>query len=154
MTTDLNTPDHIAAFLRRFYDKVLADAHLAPIFVEGAGIDLPQHLAIIESYWCKMLLGAPGYDRHTMNIHRAVHQRHAFTAADFDRWLAYFEASLDEAHQGPCTDRARKVARSIAGNMKEALLAPGDYRRRTRDIADRAQLIRPPAGSADGASMG
>lgn len=136
MTQDLDTPDAIHTFIHRFYDKVLADEQLAPIFLKIANIDLDHHLDIIESFWRKLLLGEKDYDRHMMNIHRAVHQRHGFTPADFDRWLGYFEATLAEGYRGPYTDRARYLAHSIAAHLQEALLAPDNFAERTARPAE------------------
>lgn len=131
MTQDLDTPAAIHHFIRRFYDKVLSDEKLAPIFLQTANIDIEHHLSIIESFWRKLLLGEKDYDRHMMNIHRAVHQQGAFTPADFDRWLQHFEATLEEGYQGPFTDRARYLAHSIAAHLREALLAPDNFSHRT-----------------------
>ena len=125
MLTDLDTPDEIARFIDAFYAKVLKDQQLAPIFIDVAGIDLDVHLGHIRQYWEKLLLGATDYRRHTMNIHRALHAQRALTAADFTRWLALFEETLDERYQGPRAERARQVARHIAANMQRALVEEG-----------------------------
>ena len=130
---DLDSPEQIAAFVDRFYERLLADPELRPIFIDAAGIDLSTHLPRIRAYWRKMILGEPGYRRHTMNIHRAVHARRPFTAADFDRWLALFTATLDDAYAGPCSERARRLATRIAANMQAGLAAPCDERRFPRD---------------------
>jgi hemoglobin len=130
---DLDSPEQIAAFVDRFYARLLADPVLRPIFIDAAGIDLPTHLPRIRAYWRKMLLGEPGYRRHTMNIHRAVHLRRPFTPADFERWLALFTATLDAGFAGPFSERARRLATRIAANMQSGLAAPCDERRAARD---------------------
>ena len=101
--------------------------------IRAAGIDLPTHLPRIRAYWRKMLLGEAAYRRHTMNIHRAVHLRRPFTAADFERWLALFTATLDAGFAGPCSERARRLATRIAANMHAGLDAPCDEPRAGRD---------------------
>jgi len=141
---DLNSPQRIHDFVASFYERVLADETLAPIFVQTANIELRTHLPLIESFWRKLLLGDPGYERHMINIHREIDQRHAFSAAHFQRWLQLFETTLDAGYQGPVAERARQLARSIAGNLQEALLAPTSFTTRTRPIADRATPIRKP----------
>lgn len=115
---DLDSPAHIAQFLELFYGKLLADPILAPIFLDVAGIDLRVHLGHIQHYWEKLLLGGKDYQRHTMNIHRALHAKQALTAADFDRWLAFFTASVDELFVGPKAEQAKRVAAHIAENMR------------------------------------
>ncbi|MGB1906815.1 MAG: globin, partial [Spongiibacter sp.] len=61
------------------------------------------------------------YQRHTMNIHREVHEKQPLEAADFERWLAYFEQAANTHFAGPKTERAKVVAARIADNMAKAL---------------------------------
>lgn len=123
---DLDSADHIGVFIDRFYARVLADPVLAPIFVDVAGIDLSQHLPLIKAYWRKLLLGDKGYQRHTMNIHRAVNAKQAFDDEAFARWLALFRQTALENCRGPCTERALSIAGHIAHNMRQALAVPTD----------------------------
>jgi len=118
---DLDSRENIEAFVDLFYSHVLEDEQLAPIFLDIAAIDLAVHLPHIKDYWCKLLLGDKSYRRHTMNIHRQLHGKQPLQAGDFQRWLALFNATLDEGFAGERTERARKVAASIAGNMEASL---------------------------------
>jgi len=120
---DLDSRENIEQFVDCFYRRVLADEHLAPIFLDIAAIDLAVHLPHIKDYWCKLLLGEKTYQRHTMNIHRQLHGKQPLQAGDFQRWLALFNATLDEGFAGERTERARQVAASIAGNMEASLPA-------------------------------
>jgi hemoglobin len=120
-TPDLDSRENIEAFVELFYKRVLADAQLAPIFLDVAAIDLAVHLPHIKDYWCKLLLGEKGYRRHTMNIHRQLHGRQPLQPGDFQRWLALFNATLDENFAGEGTERARRVATAIAANMESSL---------------------------------
>lgn len=122
---DLDSREHIEAFVDQFYASMLQDEQLAPIFLDVAAIDLAVHLPHIKDYWCKLLLGEQGYRRHTMNIHRQLHARQPLQAADFQRWLALFNATLDAGFAGERTERARRVAASIAANMASSLPARG-----------------------------
>ncbi len=121
---DLDSREQVELFVDAFYERLLADPVLAPIFLNVAEIDLAVHLPHIKNYWCKLLLGENAYHRHTMNIHRAVHHKRALSGDDFRRWLDLFVGTLDEGFQGPKADRAKQVATSIAANMNEALI-PG-----------------------------
>ncbi len=120
---DIETREDIDSFVELFYDRLLADQQLAPIFIEVAGVDLDQHLPLIGDYWEKLLLGASSYNRHTMNIHRALHSKRELTAADFERWLNHFRSSMDALFSGPRADRGKRVATQIATNMQAAILA-------------------------------
>lgn len=118
---DLDSRERIEYFVDRFYERMLADEVLAPIFVNVAEIDLDVHLPHIKDYWCKLLLGERSYRRHTMNIHRDVHAVRPLQAADFDRWLDFFTTTVDTHFAGERAGRAKQVAASIAANMLKTL---------------------------------
>ena len=86
-----------------------------------AQIDLDVHLPHIKDYWCKLLLGERGYQRHTMNIHRQLHGKRSLHRGDFERWLAYFTHTVDEHFAGERAERAKRVAAAIAANMENSL---------------------------------
>lgn len=118
---DLDSKEHIRQFVTAFYAELLKDPLLAPVFLDVADIDLSEHLPLICSYWEKLLLAKPGYNRHTMNIHRALHAKRPLTAVDFNRWLSLFAATLERLFEGPNADRARQVATQIAENMHRSV---------------------------------
>jgi len=118
---DLDSRDNIELFVDRFYERMLDDEILAPIFVDVAEIDLDVHLPHIKNYWCKLLLGEKNYKRHTMNIHRDLHGKRPLQADDFARWLAFFQTTVDMYFAGERAERAKQVAASIADNMKKSL---------------------------------
>ena len=121
---DMDCRDNIEYFVDRFYERVLTDARLAPIFIDVAQIDLAVHLPHIKNYWCKLLLGERDYQRHTMNIHRQLHGKRALSAEDFSRWLQCFEDTADTHFEGERTTRAKQIAAAIAANMQKSL--PGE----------------------------
>ena len=118
---DLDCRENVEQFVDGFYQRVLADPRLAPIFLDVAGIDLEVHLPHIKDYWCKLLLRETSYRRHTMNIHRALHAQQPLTEDDFQQWLALFTATLDAGYVGPYTEKARRIAGAIAANMQQNL---------------------------------
>jgi hemoglobin len=119
---DLDCRENIERFVDKFYQSMLADEQLAPIFVDVAEIDLSVHLPHIKNYWCKLLLGEKKYQRHTMDIHRQLHGKRALQKEDFQRWLALFVATVDTYFAGERAERAKQVAASIAANMEKSLL--------------------------------
>lgn len=118
---DMDSRENIEYFVDHFYEKMLADPQLAPIFVDVAGIDLAVHLPHIKDYWCKLLLGDSTYQRHTMNIHRVLHGKRPLHTRDFERWLAFFTATVDAHFVGERAERAKRVAATIATNMEQGL---------------------------------
>jgi len=118
---DLDSPEQIRVFITAFYERLLADPRIAPVFLDVAQIDIRRHLPLICAYWEKLLLGGDAYRRHTMNIHRAVHAKRPLTAADFEVWLGHFRAALAQGFRGPQAVRARGIAERIAHNMQAQL---------------------------------
>ncbi|MGK0500783.1 MAG: hemoglobin, partial [Oceanicoccus sp.] len=97
---DLDNPQAIAQLVGAFYQRLLKDDLLAPLFISVAAVDLPKHLPLICSYWEKLLLGSKDYNRHTMNIHRALNDQQRLRPDDFSRWLSLFTFSVDEQFNG------------------------------------------------------
>ena len=119
---DMDSRQNIEFFVDRFYEGLLADEQLAPIFFDVAAIDMAVHLPHIKDYWCKLLLGEKGYQRHTMNIHRQLHTKRALHPRDFQRWLDFFVSTVDGHFAGERSERAKQVAAAIAANMEQSLL--------------------------------
>lgn len=118
---DLDNRESIGEFVDCFYERVLADPRLAPIFTDVAEVDLAIHLPHIKDYWCKLLLGDKSYQRHTMQIHRQLHEKRALRARDFLRWLDLFVDTVDKNYAGERAERAKLIAKTIAKNMQKAL---------------------------------
>jgi len=113
-TRDLDTPDEIAEMVRRFYADVAQDDLLGPIFHDVAQVDWSEHIPKLTAFWCRALLGQPGYTGNPFRAHALVHARRPFTAADFERWLTLFTETLELGWRGPLTDRAREFAERVA----------------------------------------
>ena len=119
--SDLDSSEAIARFVDSFYGRLSADEQLAPLFFDVAQVDLDKHKPLIVQYWEKLLLGGQDYNRHTMNIHRALDSKQQLTEADFERWLQLFTESVGREFAGPLAERAKRIAATIAGNMKGSL---------------------------------
>ena len=102
---DLDSRDNIECFVDCFYEHLLADKQLAPIFVVAGLVGRDRRM----------------YQRHTMNIHRQLHGKRPLQAGDFQRWLAFFTATVDAHYAGERAERAKQVAASIAANMEHSL---------------------------------
>lgn len=123
MSTDLIDKEAVKKLVRHFYQKLLNDKTMAPMFLEVAQIDIEEHLPRIENYWCKMLFGQPVYKRHMMNKHRAVRAKRDFEADHFDTWITYFQESVDELFVGEYAEKAKRIANNAIRNMKNQFLS-------------------------------
>lgn len=113
-TRDLDTPEEIAEMVRRFYADVAQDDLLGPVFNDVAKVDWSQHLPKLAAFWCRALLGVPGYAGNPFHAHAVVHREHPFTAAHFERWLSLFHETLELGWTGPKARRAAELADHVA----------------------------------------
>lgn len=113
-TRDLDSPAEIAEMVRRFYADVAQDDLLGPLFNDVARVDWSEHLPKLTAFWCRALLGLPGYQGNPFQAHADVHRRSPFTAAHFERWLSLFTDTLALGWTGPRADRAAALAANVA----------------------------------------
>lgn len=111
---DLDSPEEIAEMVRRFYADVAQDDLLGPLFNDVAQVDWSAHLPKLTAFWCRALLGLPGYGGNPFQAHLRIHSRSPFTMAHFERWLSLFHDTLDLGWVGPNVDRAVELAENVA----------------------------------------
>jgi len=122
MLPDLDTRAEIHDLVVRFYREVIFDELLGPVFGEVAEVDWSAHIPTLIDFWCRVLLGHPGYDGYILGAHEHVHELQAFEAELFDRWYLLFVASVDEGWRGPIADRAKTHAARIAAVLARRLI--------------------------------
>jgi hemoglobin len=118
MKTDLKDRNDIIQLINRFYDKLLEDELMAPLFTEVAQINLPEHLPILYDFWESTLFRAGTYKRDAMQPHLDLHRKHRLTDEHFARWLQLFDESVDELFAGETAHNAKVRALSIATIMR------------------------------------
>jgi hemoglobin len=111
---DLSTRSDVHDLVVAFYREVVFDDLLAPVFGEVAEVDWAAHIPTLIDYWCRVLLGEPGYAGAILEAHRRVHDLEPFRAEHFDRWYALWVDSIDRRWSGPTAERARTHAAQIA----------------------------------------
>lgn len=119
--SDLDDDAAVSALVDAFYERVLADPTLAPIFIDVAGVDLNEHLPRIKSFWRKMLLSEPGYDRNMVAQHAGVHAHFPLQPQHYAQWLALFHETVDANFAGPGAEHAKTLATRIAHNLERNL---------------------------------
>jgi len=119
---DLDTRSQIHDLVVRFYREIAMDDLLGPVFGEVAEVDWSAHIPRLIDYWCRVLLGQPGYDGYILAPHRRVHELEPFRAELFDRWYLLFVATLDDGWHGPIAETAKTHAARIARSLARRLL--------------------------------
>jgi hemoglobin len=125
-TRDLADREDVEALLRRFYGRVFADDVLAEPFSELRARGLDSHLAVMCDFWETVLFRAGLYRGNALVVHRQLDLRHPLYAKHFTRWLALWEATVDEMYRGPAAVRAKVQAGRIAGSMHRRLRGADD----------------------------
>ena len=111
---DLKDRKDIIQLINNFYDKLLDDPLLKPLFTDVAQINLSEHLPILYDFWESVLFQAGKYSRDTMQPHLDLHFEHPLKDRHFERWLELFNESVDEGFTGEKANQAKVKALSIA----------------------------------------
>ena len=90
---DLDSRSEIHDLVVRFYREIVFDELLGPVFGEVAEVDWSIHIPKLIDFWCRVLLGQPGYDGYILHAHQEVHAIEAFQPELFDRWYLLFAES-------------------------------------------------------------
>lgn len=119
---DLDGRGDIHDLVVRFYREIVFDDLLEPVFGEVAEVDWSVHIPKLIDYWCRVLLGEPGYDGAILTAHRHVHDLEPFRVEHFDRWYSLWVRSIDASWAGPVAERAKHHAARIAASLARQLL--------------------------------
>ena len=111
---DLDDPSEVAEMVRRFYRDVAQDDVLGPMFNDVARVDWSEHLPKLTAFWCRLLLGMPGYAGSPLRAHELIHAKRAFTSEQFERWLELFDEAVDLGWTGPNAEKAKAFAIRVA----------------------------------------
>jgi hemoglobin len=111
---DIESREDLMLLVRHFYELMLKDEMLAPIFTDVAKIDLEKHLPHLVDFWHSLLFRTGEYRRNVMNMHIDLHLKSALEKKHFDRWLSYFRQSINQFFEGPRSTEAIERATSIA----------------------------------------
>ena len=114
MKKALENREDIERLVRAFYQKMLADPELGPLFLRVAQISLTEHLPPVYDFWESALFQTGSYRHNLMDIHLAFHQKHRLEKAHFDHWLELFTQTVDELFTGERAQGAKQRARTIA----------------------------------------
>ena len=118
---DLDSPQEISTFVRRFYGDVAQDDVIGPMFNDIAQVDWADHIPRLIAFWSRELLGIEGYAGNPFSKHLGVHKQSPFTDAHFARWLRLFNDTLDGGWDGPNVQRAKDLAARVAEVHRDQL---------------------------------
>lgn len=117
--TELADLADVELLVRRFYQAVIPDPVLGPIFA-GFGVDWSVHIPKLVDFWAGRLLGMTGYQGNPVGAHQPVLERCPFAGPELARWLELWEETVDELFVGPGAELAKgraHLAASAIGSL-------------------------------------
>jgi hemoglobin len=109
----IETVDDVDELVKRFYQAAIPDPQLGPIF-EAFGVDWSVHIPKLVAFWCRELLGVPGYTGRPVGAHGPVLDARPFGGPEIDRWVELWSETVDERFTGEIAALARRRA-GLAG---------------------------------------
>jgi len=107
------TEDMIRRLVETFYERVLEDEVLGPIFRLALSHRWSEHLTIMVDFWSSVALRTGRYQGKPQQVHRGM----ALVEDHFERWLSLFEATAREVCEPDVADffndRAHRIADSL-----------------------------------------
>jgi hemoglobin len=107
------TEPMIQALVHSFYERVLADGEIGPIFAKMLEHRWDRHLATMVDFWSSVALSTGRYGGKPHVAHRDL----GLTPAHFDRWLTLFANTAHEICPEDAAaffiDRAHRIADSL-----------------------------------------
>lgn len=110
MKTDIKNIDDIKLLVDTFYDNIRKDDLLAEIFNDKIEDRWPQHLDKMYKFWQTVLLGEHTYFGSPF----VPHAKLPVDLMHFERWLALFDATVDELFAGEKAERAKWQGQRMA----------------------------------------
>lgn len=99
----------IRACVRLFYERAKDDDLLGPVFARGVE-DWPRHLATMDDFWSRVLLGTLRYEGTPFPPHRTL----PLTQQHFDRWRDLWLAAARETLPFALRDHASATAEHLS----------------------------------------
>jgi hemoglobin len=121
---DIATRADILRLTTTFYERAFRDELIGPIFTDVAHMDLEEHLPVICNFWATILLDERSYRGGAFAPHARIHQQVPLTAQHFRRWLATWQATVDDLFAGPVAERAKFHAARTADAFHGRLAPP------------------------------
>lgn len=108
----------IRSMVEAFYERVRRDPELGPIFAARLDGQWPAHLDKMVSFWSSALLRTGRYAGNPRRTHAAIE---GLGPQHFERWLGYFEATVQALFDPPVAEDLVRRAHAMARGLMAAL---------------------------------
>jgi hemoglobin len=106
--------------MQEFYKKLLADDNINFFFTKITNVEhhLAHHLHLLVTFWEQSLFLKGGYSNNMFQIHKNLHEQHAFTKQHYDIWLNHFYTTIDTYFKGQIAEQMKTNALNMAKVMQ------------------------------------
>lgn len=115
---DIRNYEDVELLVETFYQKLMSDSQLKPFFSEVVTLDLDEHLPRITDFWVSVLFGDGGYRGNPVAVHVKLNQLRKIRKEDFNRWLMFWNDTIDEMYHGDKAEEAKSKAQVMAELMQ------------------------------------
>lgn len=124
--------EQIATLVDRFYERIMADGDLGPIFREHAGAHWDRHLDTMKRFWRSVLLRTGEYKGKPVPVHQKIDN---VEASDFEQWLFLFKTTTAELFEPEAALLVNAAAARIATSLwlarnSDPFVTPPDWQDR------------------------
>lgn len=127
MKKDIGSRNDIEQLVVAFYQTVVADNMLGPIFNDIAHTNWEAHIPVMINFWENAVFYNGTYTGNPMETHRHLHRMFPLSEEHFNRWLSLFSNTVDTLFEGANADSIKQKALSISTVMKMKLLQEGRF---------------------------
>lgn len=117
---DIETREDILLIMRGFYDKLLLDESISFYFTKITNTDkhLEHHFDVLATFWEQSLFMKGGYSNNMFQIHKNLHEKHAFKKEHFESWIKHLYETIDCHFKGKHAEEMKTNALSMATVMQ------------------------------------
>lgn len=117
---DIQSKADIELLVRTFYNSLLTDESIRPVF---ASTNLEEHMPHMIAFWSFVLLDEVGYKTNVFDKHVSL----PIKEEHFATWLHHFEKTVDSLFEGEKAELAKQRAQGVAYTFKAKLGQMGKF---------------------------
>ncbi len=123
MKKDITTKVDIEKMVILFYEKVVVDPILGPVFNGAKKINWESHIPLMCDFWENVLFFSGTYTGNPINLHQHLHKVMPLSQQHFQQWNVLFVETVDELFSGKTALLAKQRALNISMIIQEKLFS-------------------------------
>jgi len=123
MKKDITTKADIEKMVILFYEKVMVDPMLCPVFNGVKKMNWESHIPLMCDFWENVLFFSGTYTGNPVNLHQHLHKVMPLSQQHFQQWNVLFVETVDELFSGKTALLAKQRALNISMIIQEKLFS-------------------------------